>query len=55
MRAETDKEDTEQQEKMAVATADRAQKTTTAYEAQDVILTKPRSRPRAKPPNIKKS
>ena len=39
MRAETDREDTEQQEKMAVATSDRAQKTTTAYEAQDVILT----------------
>ena len=43
VRAETDREDTEQQEKMAVATSDRAQKTTTAYEAQDVILTKARS------------
>ena len=43
VRAETDREDTEQQEKMAVATSDRAQKTTTAFEAQDVILTKARS------------
>lgn len=42
-RAETDREDTEQQEKLAVATSDRAQRATTALESQDVVLTKCRS------------